>query len=372
MTPEQARALLAAPQLLAAASATKLRTAERLRRDWPAELVAAASEQAELRVRAQAKSSAAEDLLLTRAGLEQATTEAVARHRAQRFAGVTGIVLDLCCGIGLDLRALAGACRVIGVDRDETAAVCAAHNSGAPVVVADVHDVRLEAANAVFVDPARRAGDRRGGSEPPLHWCLSLPVDLTAVKAAPGLDLAPVPTGWEIEFVAEGRALKEACLWSPGWSGAARRATVIVDGQAASMVADGVDREPALGSPGGYVIDPSPAITRAGLVRQLAAEVGAWQLDPRIAFLSTDAAADTPFGRTLQVEASLPFSVKSLAAELRRLDIGAVDLRRRGLAGDVEDLRRRLRPQGRRRGVVLLTRLHDKPWTIVCTEPESS
>jgi hypothetical protein len=57
MTPEQARALLAAPELLAAASAKDLRVAERLRREWPAELVAAASEQAELRDRARAKTS---------------------------------------------------------------------------------------------------------------------------------------------------------------------------------------------------------------------------------------------------------------------------------------------------------------------------
>ena len=372
MTPEQARALLAAPALLAAASATDLRNAERLRHDWPSDLVAAASEQADLRDRARAKTSAPEDLLLTRGGLEQATPEPVARHRAQRFAAVDGVIVDLCCGIGFDLQALAGVGRVIGVDRDETAAVCAAHNSDAPVVVADVRDIRLDTVTAVFVDPARRAGDRRGGSGPPLPWCLSLPVARTAVKAAPGLDLTQVPAGWEVEFVALGRDLKEACLWSPAWAGPSRRATVILDGRAVTMAADGVEREPTLGPPGAYVLDPSPAVTRAGLVRQLAAQIGGWQLDPRIAFLSSDSALRTPFGRTLRVEASLPFSVKALAAELRRLDIGAVDLRRRGLAGDVDDIRRRLRPQGRRRGVVLLTRLRDKPWTIVCTEPESS
>ena len=372
MTPEQARALLAAPQLLAAVSATDLRTAQELRRDWPADLVAAASEQAELRERALAKTSSPQDLLLTRAGLEQATSEPVAQHRAQRFADLDGVVVDLCCGIGFDLRALARVCRVIGVDRDETAAVCAAYNSSAPVTVADVRDVRLDSTGAVLVDPARRAGDRRGGSEPPLSWCLSLPVQRTAVKAAPGLDLAAVPIGWEIEFVAEGRGLKEACLWSPAWAGATRCATVIADGRTVTLAADGVERESRLASPGAFVIDPSPAVTRAGLVRQLAAELGAWQLDAQIAFLSSDHATSTPFGRTLRVEASLPFAVKALAAELRRLDIGAVDLRRRGLAGDVEDLRRRLRPQGSRRGVVLLTRLHDRPWTIVCTEVESS
>src|SRR6059058_443930 len=133
MTPDQARALLATPELLAAASADDLAVAERLRRRWPADLVAAASEQAELRERAGAK-TADQDLLLTRAGLEQASSDRVARHRAGRFAGVDGTVVDLCCGIGFDLRALTAVTHAVGVDRDETHAVCAAHNSGAPTV----------------------------------------------------------------------------------------------------------------------------------------------------------------------------------------------------------------------------------------------
>ncbi|MGH8886986.1 MAG: hypothetical protein ACRDYX_17815 [Egibacteraceae bacterium] len=45
-------------------------------------------------------------------------------------------------------------------------------------VHADVRDVDLAGVDAVFVDPARRLGDRRlggGQSEPPLDWCLSTP-----------------------------------------------------------------------------------------------------------------------------------------------------------------------------------------------------
>jgi hypothetical protein len=373
LTPEQARALLAAPELLAQASADDLRVAEKLRGRWPAALVAAACEQAELRQRARAKVSDPSDLLLTRAGLEQASTEPVAQHRAQRFAGADGPVVDLCCGIGLDLRSLAGVAHVVGVDRDETAAVCAAHNSAAPTVVADVRGTRLQHVAAAYVDPARRDGDRRGGYEPPLSWCLSLPVDRVAVKVAPGIDLATLPSGWEVEFVADRRALKEACLWSPAWATADRRATVITATGTATMTDDDSgDGKVTVADPGEYVVDPSPAVTRAGLVRRLAADLGGWQIDPRIAFLSADAPPSTPFGRSLRVEASLPFSVKALAAELRRLDVGTVDIRRRGLAGDVDELRRRLRPQGTRRAVVLLTRVRDRPWTMVCTDLEPS
>jgi hypothetical protein len=367
LTPALLRRLAAAPELLAAAVPGDLRVATALRATWPADLVAAATEQAALRARAAGRLRDASSMLLTAAGVAQATSAVVAAHRAKRIAASASSVVDLCCGIGSDLRELvAGDVHAVGIDRDETHAWCASYNSGAPVAVADVRDVRLTGVDAVYVDPARRSGDRRGGSEPPLSWCQALPVDRVAVKAAPGLALDDVAAGWEVEFVAEGRDLKEACLWSPAWasSPAARRATVLPAG--VSLLADPSTPPAPVRPPGRYVVDPSPAVTRAGAVADLAALLGSWQIDRRIAFLCNDLPTPTPYGRLLEVAASLPFGVKPLTAELRRLDVGAVDLRRRGLAGDVDDLRRRLRPRGSRHAVVLLTRVADKPWALVC------
>src|ERR1700685_2605674 len=87
---------------------TPLALAVRLRREYPAALVAAAMAQHELRLAARAKFSRAMQMLFTRAGLEQASSEAAARHRAARYAGMARIA-DLCCGIGGDLCALAAA-----------------------------------------------------------------------------------------------------------------------------------------------------------------------------------------------------------------------------------------------------------------------
>lgn len=358
--------MLAAPELLAAAQPDDLRAGEQLRKSWPADLVAAATEQAALRRAAVAKTDAVDDLLLTRDGLEQASSQAVARHRASRFAAVRNLVVDMCCGIGFDLRALAEVTHPIGIDHEETHAICAAHNAAVPTAVADVRDLRLPSSAAVFIDPARRQDGRRGGYEPPLQWCFDRSVDRVAVKAAPGLDLAVAPAGWEVEFVAEGRALKESCLWSPPWATAKRRATVIHAGETVTMTQSAVAPDVAVSPPGSFLLDPSPAVTRAGLVAELAAGLNAWQIDPQIAFLSGDHPLRSPFGRALRVEASLPFSVKKLAATLRDLDVGPVDLRRRGLAGDVDDIRRRLRTTGSRRAVVMLTRVVNMPWTLVC------
>jgi SAM-dependent methyltransferase len=370
LTPAVARELAAMPELLATALPGDLRNGALLREHWPADLVAAATQQVALRARAAARLRDASSMLLTAAGLEQATSTVVAAHRAARIAASAARIVDLCCGIGSDLREFRSAgLTVVGVDRDETHAWCARHNSGAPVAVADVRDLRFDGVEAVYVDPARRSGDRRGGSDPPLSWCQELPVERVAVKAAPGLSTDAVAPGWEVEFVAEGRELKEACLWSPGFAVAAgaRRATVLPAG--VSMVADPLLPPAPVRPPGRYVVDPSPAVTRAGAVADLAAQLDAWQIDKRIAFLCTESPVSTPFGRLLEVAASLPFGLKPLAAELRRLDVGAADFRRRGLAGDVDDLRRRLRLRGSRSAVVLLTRVQDKPWALVCFPP---
>src|SRR5262249_49401682 len=56
-----------------------------LRAQYPADLVAAALTQQALRVAGRAKFSMADQMLFTRAGLEQASSELTARHAATRF-----------------------------------------------------------------------------------------------------------------------------------------------------------------------------------------------------------------------------------------------------------------------------------------------
>jgi THUMP domain-like len=69
---------------------------------------------------------------------------------------------------------------------------------------------------------------------------------------------------------------------------------------------------------------------------------------------------------------SAPWRQKQLPARLRALDIGAVDIRRRGLAGDVDQLHRRLRLTGSRRATLVMTRVQDQPWGLVCLDTGGS
>ena len=395
LSPLGREALTRAAALLGDAPGSELAVAAALRREYPASLAAAAVAQHELRLAAREKFSRAMEMLFTRSGYEQSSSETIARHRAARFGGARRVA-DLCCGIGGDLIALAAvpgttaprpaAAAVLAVDRDEIHARLAVHNAGvygeadrARACVADVRDIALGGIDAVFIDPARRAGTRRfpaGVSQPPLDWCLALAsrVPAVCVKAAPGLPAELIPSGWEAEFIADGRDLKEAVLWSPAFATATRRATILPAGDTLTR-APGEPGGPAradpveVSEPGEYLLDPSPAVTRAGLVEDLARMLGARKIDPRIAFLTADREVATPFARTLRVVESAPWNEKRFAARLRELGVGAADIRRRGLAGDVDQIRRRLKLSGPRRATVVLTRVNDKPWGLICTDP---
>ena len=255
--------------------------------------------------------------------------------------------------------------------------------------------------------PTRAEGSAPGFSEPPLDWCAGLTetVQAVCVKAAPGIPEELIPPGWEAEFIAEGRDLKEAVLWSPalapppsGAPSAPRRATVLTavgpgrafaPGQPAGLAqptapgrgahADTLLPHPGdpipLREPGEYLLDPNPAVTRAGLVEDLARDLVAdagtdiAKIDPRIAFLTMDRPVATPFARTLRVLHSAPWHERQFAKRLRDLGIGAADIRRRGLAGDVDQIRRRLKLQGTIRATIVITRVDNQPWGLICTDP---
>jgi SAM-dependent methyltransferase len=385
--------------------------AEELRRSYPPPLVAAALTQQSLRMSGRAKFRHAGAMLFTRPGLEQASSEAAAAHSARRYEGFS-TVADLCCGIGGNLAALAARTAVLAVDRDLTSLEFARHNAAAcgaahPVgpVCADVRQLAAGRARpgAIFIDPARRSGDRRlraGSSEPALDWCLALPdwVPAVGIKAAPGLPHELIPPGWEAEFLAVGRSLKEALLWSPALATASRRATILPAGGPAWPAGPARPGAPALpghparpgdtlvpepgppvpvAAPGAYLLDPNPAVTRAGLVEDLARRIGAWKIDPMIAFLAADEPVATPFARTLRVLESMPWNEKQVARRVRELGITAADIRRRGLAGDVSLIHRRLglranAPAGGgaadalpSSAVIVMTRRDDKPWGLI-------
>lgn len=366
---------------MASHGASDLRIAEQLRSSYPADQVALAVTQHHLRLKARNKFARADDLYFTREGLEQATSDRIAIHRAGRYAS-TARVIDLCCGIGGDLIALAGMPGIhhlAAVDLDPVHLLLAAANVAAvelgpdpEMIQDDVREVDLASWEGVFIDPARRStSGRLGGigSEPPLEWTLRLTDQVPAVgiKTAPGIPHDLVPEDWELETISLGPEIKEAALWSPALAAALRSATVIV-GDAVHQLRPIPGEAIPLQRPeaGQWLLDPNPAVTRAGLVEDLARLLHAAKIDEEIAFLVSDIPVDTPFARPLRIIDALPWHERRIRTRLRELDGGPVDVRRRGLAGDVDTITKRLRGKGSRRLVVAMTRVQGEPWAIIC------
>jgi SAM-dependent methyltransferase len=346
------------------------------------DLAGLALRQAMLRRRARTKFGVdAERMYFTAPGLEQATRREVADRRAARLvaAGATRVA-DLGCGIGSDTLAFARAgLHVLAVEADgETAAVAAANAAAldlagrVDVVCADATVADLSDVDAVFCDPARRSGVRRvfdpAAYAPPWQFVRHLPerVPATVLKLAPGIDHALLPPGAEAEWVSVDGAVVEAALWFGPLARAARRATVIRAGAPFELTGTG-EAEAPVGRVGRFLFDPDGAVIRSHLVAEFAARVGGRLADPRIAYVFADAASTTPLARCFEVLDEVPYGLKRLRAELRRRDIGRLEIRKRGLAVDPDRLRRELRLAGGLGATLVLARFGDTPVALLCS-----
>ena len=172
LTDDGQQVLASAVALGAAVEDDPLAAHESLRRTAPeaaSPQLAVALSQAALRRAAVPKfGDLAARMYFTPEGLEQATRLSVARHRAARVQAFDArSVVDLGCGIGGDLVALASAgITTAGVDLDpERVAVATANLAalglGGAVQVADATELDHRGFDVAFADPARRSARGR-------------------------------------------------------------------------------------------------------------------------------------------------------------------------------------------------------------------
>ncbi len=358
---------------------TFLACVTKLQKQYPSSLAKAALETVIFRQKARAKFSRAEAMYFTRDGLEMASGEIISRYRAARFAPYE-YLLDLGCGIGGDTIGLAGEGRdVTGVDLNLLHLALAWHNLAAyglkaDFVSADLTQLTLPTADAAFFDPGRRVDGRRKFSvhqyQPSLgiirSWLPSLKA--LGVKISPGVDLSEIAEyDCEVEFISLNGDLKECVLWFGEAKTIGRRATLLGMGSSPISFISSSSLEPSapLSLPLAYLYEPDPAILRAGLVTQLAEQLGAAQLDPDIAYLTSDTLRPTPFARAFAIEAHLPFSQKRLREQLRAMNVGRVTVKKRGSPLEVDTLARDLKLKGDEERIVFLTHVNGKAWVLI-------
>ena len=348
-----------------------------LRRLFTPEQAAVLLDQARLRQKATAKFPQAAQLWFVDEALQQASSRAVAVYRAARFARYRRVA-DLGCGIGADTLALAETgLEVIALDHDPVRARLAELNVAAcglaervQVICGDWTALALDV-DAAFVDPARRVDGRRvfglTAMTPPLSAILALRKRIpdAAVKVMPGVDHAEIPVEADVEFISEHGEMKEAVLWFGDLrSGTARRATLLPGPHQLDSTMPMTDA--LLSIPRRYLYEPDPAILRATLVKTLATQLGATQLDASIAYLTSDALVETPFARRWTIARHGPFNLKTLNRWLRELGAGDVVVKKRGSPVEPDAFRRRLKTSpGGPSLTVFLTHVQGKPWMII-------
>jgi hypothetical protein len=386
--------------------------------------------QIELRRKAEAKLTQAEKLFLTPLGLEQATDQMVARYKAARFAPCSGMVLDLCCGVGGDLFGLAEVAHVVGIDRDPSTARLAwancqqlgldrrgqdssppgqdadaarasaggmevgSRNVGraevgraevarAEVACADVQWVDVRRAAAWHMDPDRRSAGLRHTQLEGLNPGPELIERLLEANPAAGIKLAPateVPVHWEqaaeLEWISHGGQCRQQLAWFGDLARDAgqRRATVLTrQGQVSAQVVgqSGSGDEVARGVLR-YVYDPDPAVLAAELNGALAREHGLKILAPSHVYLTADVRRTTAPAGCFEVEEVMPLDMKRLKGLLKQRGIGVLEIKTRGVQHRPETLRKRLALSGSTSATLLVTRMGTRNVAILAHRVEAS
>ncbi len=367
--------------------------AQRLRQELSAPRTHLVLEQVELRRRAAAKFPLAGAMFFTPTALEQATDHWVAAYKAGRLDAGTRVA-DLCCGIGGDLLALAARGPVTGVDRDPVMAILAEANlralaSRGDAVVGDVRcadatEMDLGDFQAWHIDPDRRPHGRRTTraewhqpDAAAIQGMLQRLPD-AAVKLAPA---ASMPEAWsqeaELEWIGRDRQCRQLVAWfgrfaeRPGMC----RATILFGSTAGLDLGRPLQSRTVLGTPasmlpvapriGRYVFDPDPAVLAARLTSTLAGSHGLAAVAAEIPYLTGDHPIADPALACFEVTDVLPLNRKRLRSLLQERGIGRLEIKKRGVPDDPEQLRRQLRLRGDEAAVLLVAPIDGAVTAIV-------
>jgi hypothetical protein len=225
------------------------------------------------------------------------------------------------------------------------------------VVHSDATTVPLEGIDGVWLDPARRTTSTSGTKRiwdpeafsPPLSFVESLAATGRAVgvKMGPGMPHDSVPAGCEAQWVSVGGDVTEVSLWFTSVSRPGiRRAALLLGPQGAAEItsAEDFDGGPTapVGPAEGYLYEPDGAVIRAGLVADVALELGGHLLDEHIAYICAPELRDTPFARAYRVLEVMPYNVKALKGWVRDNGITVLDIKKRGMSVTPEEVRKQL------------------------------
>ena len=342
---------------IAASTAAELIGQRKLRDTFDEDLVRAALSVHDARLRATGLLPDADQLWLTRVGLEQCTALQVATHKAKRYLE-SASVFDLCCGVGVDASAMAEHSQVTAIDSAAAMCLRTEWNAG---IWNRADNVNTQCANVtdidwsgkvVHVDPDRRAESERPTKrleqyQPDLAWMQQL----TRVAEGGGIKISPASNflqkfpGCEIELISLKGECREATVWFGSLAGEnAFRATVLPSGETIS--ADPLSAWTNVASTASeYILDPDPAIVRSGLIDVMAEQNQMQRLDAEEEYLTSSQCVVSGFVTPFKIEAVLSGNIKALKQYLRSDPSTHYEVKCRRIPTNADTVRRQL-PSG--------------------------
>ena len=356
-------------ELVAQAQGSLVSLASRLRSELSPARAHLVIEQIELRRRARKKFRLTDSMFFTPSGLQQSTDQWVACHKAVRFASQPRVV-DLCCGLGGDLMALAQNSSTVGVELSAELAVLArangrvVHTKPTEIIQEDATRVDLSSFDAWHADPDRRTDGRRATRleryvpgidfmQRLLESCLP-----GAIKLAPATAVPPV---WEAQAELEWISRGGDCRQQVAWFGelarhvGQRTASRVLDNGAVHSVT-GTANEPlsVAHELGRYIFEPDPAVLAARMTGQLAARHQLQAVAPSVAYLTGDRHLEDMLVTSFEITDVMPFDRRRLKAILRERHVGQLEVKKRGVQDDPARVARQLRVDGEQSATLLL------------------
>jgi len=349
-------------------------------------------EEVHLHVKGKKKFPRASQMKFSREGLAQASSKYVAEYRTWKMRQQLGEIhksLDVGGGIGGDTIAMALRWKVISVERNPITMEMLKHNVQVYNVVKNVDFIhgdilillddvefqqKLEDVDCIFFDPSRRSDEKRTVKieeyDPPLSLVEKLLnfSQNVCVKIAPGVDLSRIKYDCDIEVISYKGEVKEVVLWFGKFKTSPDKSVILATKlpEKITWIQKQKRYNVPVSEPMDFIYEPDPAFIKAHLISDIAEIHNLSQLHKKVAYLTGNVFIKSPILKCYHVLSYESLDYSLINKKLNILNIGTVDLKSRGISVDLKNVHKLIRGNGRKKGLLIFTKVLNKPSGIIC------